>query len=445
MSLEEHLVGAGLVELARKIKVIPKEAAMADYEKLRTVSCNKIQPSSLVGNKAMDYFFFAKRLATKSKKGISFEEFMKSSTLRNKPYNKKLYKYNLDSGGTPTAAWYDVFRMYYGSINAFKPIIAKELYCRYKPKTILDFSAGWGGRCLGAMASDINYVGFDTNTDLRSAYEGMIKMYPHNSDIKINFMDSAKADFSKYTYDMVFTSPPYFMETKPTEEYANMPQYKSREEFNEKFLHPVLRNAWSNLSSGGVMCLNVPKDMYPDCKTVLGKATTKHPLFIQNRYGGQKRRYSEFIYVWRKGGAGGNGISGGNFHTLEGSGLPPPKWSNPLLELRQSKIPNAGKGVFAVEDIPKGTKLDDYKGEEMDESAYIKKYKDDKKKYYYSMRNIHKMIDGRKYIDENISHYINEWKTANVELRDRGLYTTKKIKKGSELYLKYPRDYNRDY
>jgi hypothetical protein len=317
MSLEEHLFGAGLVELARKIKVIPKEMAMADYEKLRSIPCNEIKVSSLVGNKAMDYFFFAKRLDTKSKKGLSFEDFMKDATLRKKPYYRKLFDYNMRYGKNQYVAWYDVFRMYFGSINAFKPIIAKELYCRYKPKTVLDFSAGWGGRCLGAMASDINYVGFDTNTDLRSAYEGMIKMYPHNSDIKINFQDSAKADFSKYTYDMVFTSPPYFMKTKPTEEYANMPQYTDRADFNAKFLHPVLRKAWSNLSSGGVMCLNVPKDMYPDCVEVLGKATTKHPLFIQNRYGGQKRRYSEFIYVWKKGRSGGNGISGGNFHTLE--------------------------------------------------------------------------------------------------------------------------------
>ncbi|NDD85161.1 hypothetical protein EBZ38_12930, partial [bacterium] len=218
----------------------------------------------------MDYFFFQHRLATKAKGKYDFPSFHKGREYLKTPSYKRLYNYNLEHGKSPVVASYDVFRLYRGSVNAFKPIIAKELYCKYNPKSILDFSAGWGGRCLGAMALDIDYTAFDTNTNLRRAYAGLVKNYPSKSKVKIEFKDSSKVDYSKYDYDFVFTSPPYFMKTKPTEQYQNMPQYESREEFNEKFLFPVVKKAYDGMRRGGHFCLNIPMDMYDDVKKVLG-------------------------------------------------------------------------------------------------------------------------------------------------------------------------------
>jgi hypothetical protein len=78
-----------------------------------------------------------------------------------------------------------------------------------------------------------------------------------------------------------------------------MPKYATREEFNEKFLFPVVQNTYKHMSKGHY-CLNIPMDMYEDVKKVLGASSTKIPLFIQKRYSGQEGGYKEYIYVWTK-------------------------------------------------------------------------------------------------------------------------------------------------
>lgn len=298
--VKDALIGAGYASLAKKIKPITKEQAVEDYEKLRDANCKDINPKSHSGSRAMDYFFFALRLQTKGKGGVNFKEFYENKEYLKEGSAKRLYEYNLAHRKSHIVAAYDVFRLYKSSINAFKPIVAKELYCKYNPKTILDFSAGWGGRCLAAMSMDINYIGFDTNKGLKKAYDGMVKLYPTNSKVSMHFVDSSKVDFTKYTYDFVFTSPPYFQKTKPTEEYRDMPKYENRDEFNEKFFFPVVRNSFNGLSKGGHFCLNIPMDMYEDVKKVLGTADKKYPLYIQSRYSDRPPVYKEFIYVWNK-------------------------------------------------------------------------------------------------------------------------------------------------
>lgn len=291
----EILVGAGLTGIASQLKNISKEEAVEDYEKLRGTKCGAINQRSLVGNKAMDFFFFKHRIRTKSKRGVSFVEWLKGKKTE---AEKRLINNLMKDRKSRINAEYDTFSLYLGSINAFKPIIARYLYCLLDPTTILDFSAGWGGRCLGAMSLDKNYIGFDTNTTLKEAYSGMKSIYPTKGKIEIVFKDSSKVDYSKYDYDMVFSSPPYYKKTRPTEKYEKMPDYKDRADFNERFFFPVVRNTYEHLKKGGVYCLNIPMDMYDDVKEVLGKADKKISLVITKR--SESSKYKEYIYLWKK-------------------------------------------------------------------------------------------------------------------------------------------------
>lgn len=299
--LRHQLIGAGLHELAQKIRPLTLEQAQSDYESLK-----KQKPGSnlmgRIGNRATDHFFFEKRLDTGSKRGDneSFPEFFKRHGWNDASSYKRLYKMGMDAGQSSERAAYSVFGLYWGAVNSFKPLIARAIYAKYNPHTVLDFSAGWGGRCLAAMSLDINYIGFDTNTDLKKPYADMIKAFPHKSSAVIHFKDSSKVDYSKYKYDMVFTSPPYYIKTKPTEAYKHMPQYKDRAEFNDKFLFPVVRNTYKHLQSGGTYALNVPMDMYDDLVPVLGKASSKMLLPKQKRAGSGEGSYKEYIYFWRK-------------------------------------------------------------------------------------------------------------------------------------------------
>jgi hypothetical protein len=205
---------------------------------------------------------------------------------------------------------YSVFQLYYGTINQFRPSEAKRMYCKFQPKHgVLDFSAGWGGRCLGAMAYGVPYIGIDANVNMRPAYEQMIKTVDPNADVKLFFQPSETVDFSKFNYDLVFTSPPYFM----LEEYEKMPQYGSEEGFLEKFFRPVVAAAWKNLKSPGHMALNMPKAMYDAVKKDMSPLWKRLQLPVASRHPsnasagrsiGEKDvgQRSEGIYVWKKGG-----------------------------------------------------------------------------------------------------------------------------------------------
>ena len=119
--------------------------------------------------------------------------------------------------------------------------------------------------------------------------------------ITVLFKDALKVDYSKYDYDMVFTSPPYY----------NLEIYKgtekqTKDDWDNNFYEPVFTKTWQHLKRGGHYCLNVPKEVYERvCLKVFGKADEFIPLVKQERkkVGEAKdpaKKYGEFIYVWRK-------------------------------------------------------------------------------------------------------------------------------------------------
>ena len=109
---------------------------------------------------------------------------------------------------------------------------------------------------------------------------------------------------------------------------------------------------------------------------------------------------------------------------------------------RISRSPISRLGVFAMQDIPAGYRLADYIGEEMTLKDFKQKYGNDIS-CTYSMRRVNKIISGKNHF--NISHYMNESNDPNCFLKQRGIYTLKPIKKGEEMFLKYPKNYIRDY
>ena len=146
------------------------------------------------------------------------------------------------------------------------------------------------------MSLNKNYIGFDTNKNLREAYNGIMTTYPYSSTVSIDFTDSSTVDYSQYEYDMVFTSPPYYRNNKLIEQYDNMPSYRTRQDFYDKFLIPVIKNTYKHLKDGGVFALNINVGMYDDLLHILGECNEKIPLTLSDR----KNNYNEYIYVWKK-------------------------------------------------------------------------------------------------------------------------------------------------
>lgn len=105
------------------------------------------------------------------------------------------------------------------------------------------------------------------------------------------------------------------------------------------------------------------------------------------------------------------------------------------LRVRKSK---AGKGLFAEEDIPKGVCIVEYTGKLISEE---KAAEDDGKYYFEIARN--KTIDGN--IKSNIARYINHSCAPNCDaIGPTGrvfIFSTKRIKAGTELFYDYGKEY----
>lgn len=302
------------MEIAKRLRAVTKEEAIKSYEELKALPCESIGKNARTGLACLDYFLLKHRIKAKTKRHISFYEAMHDKDLV-AYLNEKITKIKKNPPSALTddqllKERYSVFQLYYGTINQFRPSEAKRLYCRFQPKHgILDFSAGWGGRCLAAMAYGVPYIGIDANVNMRPAYEQMIKTVDPAADVTMLFQPSETVDFSKFKYDLIFTSPPYFM----LEEYEKMPQYGSEEGFLEKFFRPVVANAWKNLKSPGYMALNMPKAMYDAVKKDMPPMWKRLQLPVASRHPGNAAagrkigekdvgQRTEGIYVWKKGG-----------------------------------------------------------------------------------------------------------------------------------------------
>ena len=171
-----------------------------------------------------------------------------------------------------------------------------NIYIRFRPKSILDFTMGWGGRLLGACALDIPYyIGIDINKNLKQPYNDMIKLLKNYSktNIKIIFNDALKVDYSKLNYDLVLTSPPYYN----IELYTGTKK-QSIEEWNNNFYIPLFTNTYKYLQTNGYYCLNIPNNIYNNiCIKLFGKSKYKIPLIKKSR---NINNYEEYIYIWQK-------------------------------------------------------------------------------------------------------------------------------------------------
>jgi tRNA1(Val) A37 N6-methylase TrmN6 len=297
------------IAISKHIKMITLDNAVEDFNKLRLISNNfakktcNISPRCRTGNNIVDYFTFTERLNTKGKYDVNFFEFLVNiEEFKKKKFISNMLKYYEDvKNKNKTKNNYIVLKEVYNicvsAINIFRPLVAIEIYTKYNPTSVLDFTCGWGGRLVGACALNIpNYIGIDINTNLINPYLEMKSFFKNISETNIDifFENAANFDYSKITYDMVLTSPPYYF----LEKYSNNENYNnSKTEMKNNFYIPVISNTYKYLQQGGHYCLNINKEIYEDiCVGLLGPANDMIPLKKSKR----QNDYEEFIYVWYK-------------------------------------------------------------------------------------------------------------------------------------------------
>jgi len=123
----------------------------------------------------------------------------------------------------------------------------------FKPKRWLDPTAGWGDRLRCAIAYGCEYVGVDSNKEMKSAYQAIISdntTNPEKYQIKIGKFQDVRITGK---FDLVFTSPPFF--TK--EVYEHMTNWTNVSHFMEEFLQPLLVKSNKHLEAGGHLVLYI--------------------------------------------------------------------------------------------------------------------------------------------------------------------------------------------
>jgi hypothetical protein len=204
--------------------------------------------------------------------------------------------------------------------SQFRPSAAKAIIEYFGAKKILDFSSGWGDRLSGFLASDaLCYTGVDPNQKLVERYKQQIETF--NSENKVCTMIQGCAEDQKYdtTYDLVFTSPPYYnIERYTKNENQSYKKFKKIDQWLDGFLFKALGHAWEALEYEGYMAINI-SDVYsnhtvnkicdpmndfirslPDAKYAgcLGYQLAKRPN--SGALKGKKGRFAEPVWIWQK-------------------------------------------------------------------------------------------------------------------------------------------------
>jgi hypothetical protein len=174
------------------------------------------------------------------------------------------------------------------TVSIFKPWVASYIYNTYLPNggIVVDPCMGWGGRLLGCLNKNIEYIGYDFNINSVDSNKKLSKFIKFDK-CEFIYADSSIVDFKQG--DLLFTSPPY----DDTELYYGIDSCKTVTE-------PIYNNIFNKFN--GIIALNVPLRHEELCKSIGNKYNyklfDKHEMKT-NSFMGREKTY-EPILVFKK-------------------------------------------------------------------------------------------------------------------------------------------------
>ena len=168
----------------------------------------------------------------------------------------------------------------------------------FKPKRWLDPTAGWGDRLRVAIASDVEYVGVDSNRSMQSAYKAIVEDLAEGDHKKFKVKEGKFQEVPiPGKFDLVFTSPPFY--TK--EIYEDMKIWESPQDFMDDFLRPLFAKSYRHLKKGGHIVLYIEdtgvESFIPLMKDMV--ATDFPGLAYEGAFYYEGSRLRPY-YVWKK-------------------------------------------------------------------------------------------------------------------------------------------------
>jgi len=152
------------------------------------------------------------------------------------------------------------------SVSNYRPAVAKAVISRYSrhKSIVVDFSAGYGGRLLGALALERRYIGIEVNKIQVHGYRRMRRalldagfQLPESRFLR-GRAESVLAKIPSRTADLVYSSPPFFdWERYSTSSEQSYRRYDNYERWRSEFLIPVMEQSLRILAKRGHLVLNV--------------------------------------------------------------------------------------------------------------------------------------------------------------------------------------------
>lgn len=216
----------------------------------------------------------------------------------------------LKYGGTCTEAGIrSVLKEYKNNrgVGNFLPSVARAVYLEFcnEDSCVLDFSAGFGGRMLSAMASNIKkYHCIDPLLKNIEGLRAMSNFYGRISTTEVDVEHGTAEDVLPRisdTFDLVFTSPPYhdkeIYHRDDTQCYIRYPNY---EDWFEQWLLRIISLSAGLLKSTGRMILSLGKSdkhdiisdllqNIPDCIMLERVLRIETPVISYRRSNGAKK------------------------------------------------------------------------------------------------------------------------------------------------------------
>lgn len=152
-----------------------------------------------------------------------------------------------------------------GTITNFKPMNARAIWeyiCPTWGGNLLDFSAGFGGRMMGAMTSRMryHYTGIDPNTKTFAGLEALGALITDvvGTDSSLHCIGSEDFVPEPGAYDAAFSSPPYFncerYNDEPTQCYN---KFTNLDAWFEQYVEPTLTMVHRGLCQDGIYAVNI--------------------------------------------------------------------------------------------------------------------------------------------------------------------------------------------
>jgi hypothetical protein len=152
-------------------------------------------------------------------------------------------------------------------VSTFRPTAAASIYRELLPVkdgTTWDFSGGFGGRLLGALACRRvkRYIASEPSTmtmeGLKEIVAELVPMTGRRINVELHQVGSENFIPDKNSLDAVFSSGPYFA----NEQYSDEPsqsfiRFPTRHEWMEGYMGGTLANARRGLKPGGFLAVNI--------------------------------------------------------------------------------------------------------------------------------------------------------------------------------------------